>query len=77
MRISIMEQSIKRIIFDKFKLEVKSNTKLSEIAKDSFDRLEMIFEIEQDTNIKLNDISEIETVYDLVRAFEKSKNYNI
>ena len=72
-----MEQSIKRIIFDKFKLEVKSNTKLSEIAKDSFDRLEMIFEIEQDTGIKLDDISEIETVYDLVKAFEKSKNHNI
>lgn len=66
-----MEQSIKRIIFDKFKLEVKSNTKLSEIAKDSFDRLEMIFETEQDVNIKLNDISEIETVDDLIRAFER------
>jgi len=72
-----MEQSIKRIIFDKFKLEVKGNTKLSEIAKDSFERLEMIFEIEQDVNIKLTDISEIETVGDLVRAFEKSKNHNI
>ena len=66
-----MEQSIKRIIFDKFKLEVKSNTKLSEIAKDSFDRLEMIFEIEQDTKVKLDDISEIETVDDLVKAFER------
>jgi acyl carrier protein len=65
-----MEQSIKRIIFDKFKLEVKSNTKLSEIAKDSFDRLEMIFETEQDVNIKLTDISEIETVGDLIKAFE-------
>ena len=72
-----MEQSIKRIIFDKFKLEVDGNTKLSEIAKDSFDRIEMIFEIEQDVNIKLTDISEIETVYNLVRAFEKSKNHNI
>ena len=67
-----MEQSIKRIIFDKFKLEVKSNTKLSEIAKDSFDRLEVIFEIEQDTGIKLGDISEIETVGDLVKAFERN-----
>jgi acyl carrier protein len=66
-----MEQNIKRIIFDKFKLEVKGNTKLSQIAKDSFDRLEMIFEIEQDVNIKLTDISEIETVDDLIRAFER------
>jgi acyl carrier protein len=69
-----MEQNIKRIIFDKFKLEVKGNTRLSEIAKDSFDRLEMIFETEQDVNIKLTDISEIETVDDLIKAFEKSKN---
>jgi acyl carrier protein len=69
-----MEQSIKRIIFDKFKLETNGNTRLSEIAKDSFDRLEMIFETEQDVNIKLNDISEIETVNDLIKAFEKSKN---
>jgi len=66
-----MEQNIKRIIFDKFKLEVDGNTKLSEIAKDSFDRLEMIFETEQDTKVKLNDISEIETVDDLVKAFER------
>jgi acyl carrier protein len=72
-----MEQSIKRIIFDKFKLEVNGNTRLSEIAKDSFDRLEMIFETEQDVNIKLTDISEIETVGDLIKAFGKSKNYNI
>jgi acyl carrier protein len=69
-----MEQNIKRIIFDKFKLEVKGNTRLSQIAKDSFDRLEMIFETEQDLNIKLADISEIETVGDLIKAFEKSKN---
>jgi len=72
-----MEQSIKRIIFDKFKLETNGNTRLSEIAKDSFDRLEMIFETEQDVNIKLTDISEIETVGDLIKAFGKSKNYNI
>jgi len=65
-----MEQSIKRIIFDKFKLEVNNNTLLSEIAPDSFDRLEMIFETEQDVNIKLNDISEIETVGDLIKAFQ-------
>jgi acyl carrier protein len=72
-----MEQSIKRIIFDKFKLETNGNTRLSEIAPDSFDRLEMIFETEQDVNIKLNDISEIETVNDLIKAFEKSKNNHI
>jgi acyl carrier protein len=66
-----MEQSIKRIIFDKFKLEVNNNTLLSEIAPDSFDRLEMILETEQYLDIKLYDISEIETVDDLVRAFER------
>ena len=31
----------------------------------------MIFEIEQDTKVKLDDISEIETVDDLVKAFER------
>lgn len=72
-----MEQNIKCIIFDKFKLEVKGNTLLSEIAPDSFDRLEMIFETEQYLDVKLTDISEIETVGDLVKAFEKSKNHNI
>jgi acyl carrier protein len=66
-----MEQSIKRIIFDKFKLEVNNNTLLSEIAPDSFDRLEMILETEQYLDIKLNDISEIETVGDLIKAFER------
>jgi acyl carrier protein len=65
-----MEQSIKRIIFDKFKLEVNNNTLLSEIAPDSFDRLEMILETEQYLDIKLNDISEIETVGDLIKAFQ-------
>jgi acyl carrier protein len=72
-----MEQNIKRIIFDKFKLEVNGNTRLSQIAKDSFDRLEMIFETEQDVNIKLTDISEIETVDDLIKAFERKFNLGV
>ena len=70
-----MEEKIKKIIFDKFKVEVDNNTNLSELIEDSFAKIEMLFEIEQAVGTKLleNDIMNIETVGDLISVFEQKQ----
>ena len=70
-----MEEKIKKIIFDKFKVEVDNNTNLSELIEDSFAKIEMLFEIEQAVGTKLleNDIMDIETVGDLISVFKQKQ----
>jgi acyl carrier protein len=69
-----MEDTIKRIIFDKFKLEVDKNTPISQFVEDSISRVEMLFEIEQALNIRLSeeDILSVVNCGDLFKAANNS-----
>lgn len=67
-----IETIIKKIIFDKFKLEVDNNTNLYGIIQDSFAKIEMLFEIEEFLGVKIPEtkLADIETVGDLINAFK-------
>ena len=67
-----MEEIVKNIIFDKFKLEVLDDTLISDIVEDSFSKVEMLFEIEQAVEVKLDeeDILSIDTVGDLIQVLK-------
>lgn len=69
-----MREKIKSIISEKFNLEnVNENTNLSELAEDSFGKVELLFEIEEIIGKKLNEeeILRVETLSDLFEIVEK------
>ena len=68
-----MEEKIKEIIFNKFNREVDKDTDLSELAEDSFARVEMLFLIEEELGKRLSEdeILQIENVGDLIKALQK------
>jgi len=70
----MIEETIKKIIFDKFKLEVSENTNVAEFVEDSMAKIEMLFEIEQALGRKFDeeDLLSIETVGDIFRIAKKS-----
>lgn len=70
-----MEETIKKIIYDKFKIQATNSTNLADIVQDSFAKVEMLFEIEEAIGIKIpeQDIMDMETVGDLVAAAKKSE----
>ena len=69
-----MKEKIKNIILEKFNLEnINEDTNLSELAEDSFGRIEMLFAIEEAIGKKLTEeeILRIETLGDLFEVVEK------
>lgn len=68
-----MEEKIKEIIFNKFNREVNKDTDLSELAEDSFARVEMLFLIEEELGKRLSEdeILQIENVGDLIKVLQK------
>jgi acyl carrier protein len=68
-----MEEKIKEIIFNKFNREVDKDTDLSELAEDSFARVEMLFLIEEELGKRLSEdeILQIENVGDLIKVLQK------
>jgi acyl carrier protein len=69
-----MEDLVKKIISDKFKLDVVDSTLISDFVEDSFSKVEMLFEIEQSFGVRLGeeDILSIDTVGDLIQALKNS-----
>ena len=67
------EKVIKTMICDKFKTEVTDQTELAEIVQDSFEKVELLFEIEEAFQVKIpeKEIFDIETVADLVESVSK------
>ena len=67
------EQIIKEVINRKYKGNLQNDTHLSEICEDSFSRVELLFDIEQQLNKKIpeNEILNIETFGDLVYSISK------
>jgi acyl carrier protein len=67
------EQLIKDVINKKYKINIKNDTHLSEIFEDSFARIEMLFEIEQEIKKKIpeEDVLNIETFGDLIHSINK------
>lgn len=63
-----IESLIKKIIFDKFKLNVLNSTNISDFVEDSISKVEMLFEVEQlfATKFDEEDLLSIETVGDLI-----------
>jgi len=70
----VMEDLVKKIISDKFKLDVVDSTLISDFVEDSFSKVEMLFEIEQSFGVRLGeeDILSIDTVGDLIQALKNS-----
>jgi acyl carrier protein len=69
-----MKEKIKNIILEKFNLEnINEDTNLSELAEDSFGKVELLFEVEEVIGKKLNEeeILQIETLSDLFEVVEK------
>lgn len=71
-----MEEQIKAIIKKKFNVDVNNATNLYEVTQDSFGRIELLFDIEEQLKIKIpeNDVLDIETVDDLIFVIKKIKN---
>ena len=74
-----MEDTIKKIIFDKFKLEVDKNTPISQFVEDSMSRVEMLFEIEQALNVRFceEDVLSIVNCGDLFEAANNSVKFSV
>ena len=71
-----MEEAINDLIRKEFPgKEVKDNTALSELAHDSFAKIEMLMAIEQSVGVRIpeEDILYMETVGDLIDAVLKLK----
>lgn len=64
-----MNEKLKNFILQNYGLECNENTKISEIAEDSLTRVEMLFELEKELNLKIphNEVLDIETVGDLLK----------
>ena len=68
-----MEEKIKNIILNKFNREVDKNTPLTELAEDSFARVELLFSIEEELGKRLSEdeILQIENIGDLISVLQK------
>lgn len=63
-------EEIKKVIKDKFNKEVKLDTILTETGIDSLDLLDLVVEVENNNNIKIDDeeLLNIKTIKDIVKA---------
>lgn len=67
-----MEEIIKKLILDKYGVEINSNTQISEIVEDSLSKIEFLFEIEKALNrsIPHEEVLDVETFGDLIKVLE-------
>jgi acyl carrier protein len=65
-----MEEKIKNLIETQFSKKVDLTTNLTELAGDSFGKVEMLFALEEQLGKKIpeQEITDIETVQDLIDA---------
>lgn len=65
-----MEEKIKNLIENKFNKKIDLTTNLTELAGDSFGKIEMLFSLEEQLGKKIpeHEIIDIETVQDLIEA---------
>jgi acyl carrier protein len=71
-----MEEEIKSLIRKGFPdKEVKEQTSLSDLAQDSFARIEMLMDIEQSIGLRIpeEDILQMDTVGDLIAVVRRLK----
>ena len=63
-------EEIKKVIKDKFNKEVKLDTILTETGIDSLDLLDLVVEVENNNNIRIDDeeLLNIKTIKDIVKA---------
>ena len=69
------EQIVKEFISNKYKINVQNDTDLAEICEDSFDRIELLFDIEKhlklNKKIPENELLDIETIGDIIHCVNK------
>jgi len=70
-----MEETIYKIISEKFNIIPNSETNIAELGQDSFGKVEMLFEIEEKLKVRLpeHEIMDIETVGELLEVIKKLK----
>jgi acyl carrier protein len=70
-----MKEKILSLIKEKFNKDIELNSNLTELAGDSFGKIEMLFALEQELGRKIpeQEIIDIETVQDLLDVVEKTK----
>jgi acyl carrier protein len=68
-----MKEEIFNFLSKKFNKPVEEKTEFVELCEDSISRVETLFEVEQMVGKKLseNDVLDMETVGDLLKAIEK------
>ena len=70
---SDIEERIKEIILEQLGISVTKETLLSDIAEDSLSKVDLLFQIEQelDKSIPQDEVLDLETVGDLVKAIDR------
>lgn len=68
-----MEEKIKKIVLDKYGVDVNSQTLIAELVEDSLSKIEFLFELEKELNISIpqDDLLDIETFGELIKVLEK------
>lgn len=69
------EQMVKEFISNKYKITAQNDTNLAKICEDSFDRIELLFDIEKhlklNKKIPENELLDIETIGDIIHCVNK------
>lgn len=68
-----MEEKIKKLVLDRYGVEVTNQTTISEIVEDSLSKIELLFEIEKELGRSLpqDEVIEIETFGELIGVLER------
>ena len=66
---------VKEFISNKYKITAQNDTNLAKICEDSFDRIELLFDIEKhlklNKKIPENELLDIETIGDIIHCVNK------